>query len=185
MRARGGSTDGPTLFPVLIMQRAFEVITRGHWRPEQASERIVLTFDQRWRRRLKLTAESGRDFLLDLEHAQVLRDGDALVLEGGELVTIVAAHEELLEVRARAQVSLARLAWHLGNRHTATAIEADRILVRRDHVLAEMLRGLDAEVREVMAPFDPEGGAYATGHAMAHHHDGHRHEHDHGHDHDH
>ena len=161
------------------MQRALEIRSRGHWRPHEASERIVLTFDQRWRRRLKLTTESGRDFLLDLAHAQVLRDGDALVLEGGELVVVVSAPEDLLLVLGTPKINLARLAWHLGNRHTPAAIEPDRILVRRDHVLAEMLRGLGAEVREVFEPFDPEGGAYATGHAAAHSHGHGEHDHEH------
>ena len=104
----------------------------------------------------------------------MLRDGDALVLDDGRLVAVAAAPEDLLEVRGTAQIALPRLAWHLGNRHTPTAIEPDHILVRRDHVLADMLRRLGAEVREVNAPFDPEGGAYATGHSgqtsHGHHH---------------
>lgn len=163
------------------MQHATQIRTRGHWPPAEAKDRIVLTFDQRWRRRLKLVTEKGEAFLLDLPQAQVLRDGDALVLGDGRLIAVEAAGEDLLEIRGTAQIALPRLAWHLGNRHTPTAIEADRILVRRDHVLADMLRRLGAEVRDVVAPFDPEGGAYATGHTAGHDH-GHHH---HGHDHDH
>jgi urease accessory protein len=80
-------------------------------------------------------------------------------------------------VRGTSQIALPRLAWHLGNRHTPTAIEPDRILVRRDHVLADMLRRLGAEVRDVSAPFDPEGGAYATGHPTRGHGHGDGHDH--------
>jgi urease accessory protein len=154
------------------MKRASEIRQAGQW-SGQATDRIVLAFDQRWRRRLTLTTESGEAFLLDLPQAQVLRGGDALVLEDGRLVAVEAAGEALLEVRATEKISLARLAWHLGNRHTPAAIEDRRILVRKDHVLADMLRRLGAEVGEVIAPFDPEGGAYATGHSTY----GHSHEH--------
>ena len=47
------------------------------------------------------------------------------------------------------------------------------MLIRHDPVIADMLRGLDATVRDVEEPFDPEGGAYdGHGHgAHAHHHD--------------
>ena len=165
------------------MLRATSIKRRDEWQANEAFDSIELAFDQRWRRRLTLTSTGGLNFLLDLPQAQVLRGGDALLLEDGHLVAIHAASEELLEVRAGRATSLARLAWHLGNRHTPAAIEAERILVRRDHVLAEMLRGLGASVHDVMAPFDPEGGAYATGNshaAGAHHHD-----HHHGRDHDH
>jgi urease accessory protein len=166
------------------MQQASKIRVRGEWPAAEAADRIVLPFDQRWRRRLKLTTASGEDFLLDLPQALVLRDGDALVLDDGRLVAVSAAQEDLLEVRGTARIALSRLAWHLGNRHTPTAIEPDRILVRRDHVLADMLRHLGANVREVAAPFDPEGGAYATGHGVQHGHD-HGHAHRPGGDHDH
>ena len=162
------------------MQRASSIRLRGDWPAADAAGRIALAFDQRWRRRLKLTTRSGEDFLLDLPQAQVLRDGDALVLDDGRLIAVIAEGEDLLEVRGTAQIALPRLAWHLGNRHTPTAIEPDRILVRRDHVLADMLRRLGAEVPRSVAPFDPEGGAYATGHAVKA-----AHGHTHGHDHEH
>jgi urease accessory protein len=156
------------------MKRATEVKARDTW-SGKAADRIVLAFDQRWRRRLTLTTAGGEAFLLDLPQAQVLRDGDALVLEDGRLIIVEAAGEALLDIRATPAISLARLAWHLGNRHTPTAIEEGRILVRKDHVLADMLRKLGAEVSEIVAPFDPEGGAYATGHATPTH--GHGHDH--------
>src|SRR5262245_49127473 len=117
------------------MKRATGVKLKGTWRPAEAKDRIVLAFDQRWRRRLMLTSAKGVPFLLDLPQAQVIRHGDALALDGGGLIAVEAAGEDLLDVRAGPQISLARLAWHLGNRHTPTAIEESRILVRRDHVL--------------------------------------------------
>ena len=71
-----------------------------------------------------------------------------------------AADEDLVEIRGRDAASFARLAWHLGNRHLPAQIDADRILIRDDHVIIDMLKGLGAEVKKVRAPFDPEGGAY-------------------------
>jgi urease accessory protein len=143
------------------MQRIGQALNAGTW-PGPPEDRVVLDYDGRYRRRVVLTAESGAQYLLDLPEARHLRDGDGLVLESGDLVCVVAAPEPLLEVRAASPEALLRLAWHIGNRHLAAMLEEDRILIRRDHVIAHMLEHQGAKVREVVAPFDPEGGAYVA-----------------------
>ena len=172
------------------MIRATEVKGQYRW-TEAPADTVVLDFDDRHRRRMAMTGTRGFEFLLDLENAVALRGGDALVLEDGRLIEVVAAAEPLLESRGRDPSHLVRLAWHLGNRHLPTQIMAKGLRIRRDHVIEAMVKGLGARVIEIEAPFDPEGGAYA-GHAhadedAAHHHAGHAHDHaahDHGH-HDH
>lgn len=134
---------------------------------------VVLDHLERHLRRRVLTCVHDDKVLADLAEAVILSTGDVLVLEDGRLLEIVAAEEDLLEVRGRDQEHLARLAWHIGNRHLAAQIEADRILIRRDHVIREMLAGLGAEVADVHEPFEPEGGAYAHGDGTPHH--GHSH----------
>ena len=128
-----------------------------------------------------IDGKEGIAFLLDLPEARLLRHGDGLVLDDGRIIEVIAAPEALLEVRGRDTEHLVQLAWQLGNRHLPAQVFADRILIRRDHVVADMLKGLGAEVAEIEAPFDPEGGAYG-GHGSHNH--GH-HEHDHGHHHGH
>jgi urease accessory protein len=135
-----------------------------------------------------MTGTRGLEFLLDLENAVALRGGDALVLDDGRLIEVVAAPELLVEIRCRDPEHLVRVAWHLGNRHLPTQITARGLRIRRDHVIEAMVKGLGARIVEIEAPFDPEGGAYAGGgheHAHTgepHDHSGHNH---HGHDHDH
>jgi urease accessory protein len=124
---------------------------------------VALGFDDRHRRRLAIVTARGERVLLDLPAAVAIPGGARLVLEDGRQLEVRAAPEPLTEVRASDPHHLARLAWHLGNRHVAAAIAGGRILIRRDHVLAEMLRGLGAEVADLLAPFDPEAGAYAHG----------------------
>jgi urease accessory protein len=172
------------------MIRATQVRAQHRW-SEAPADTVVLDFDGRHRRRMAMTGTRGLEFLLDLENATVLRGGDALVLDDGRLVEVVAAAEPLLEIRGSDPEHLVRVAWHLGNRHLPTQITARGLRIRRDHVIEAMVRGLGARVIEIEAPFDPEGGAYAGGgHAHApegdpHHHTGHDHSvHDHG-DHDH
>jgi urease accessory protein len=131
-----------------------------------------------------MQGERGLEFLLDLPEAIPLRNGDGLVLEDGRMVEVRARPEPLLVVTAKDTQHLARLAWHLGNRHVPAAIEPDRILIRPDHVLAEMLGGLGAEVAAAEAPFDPEGGAYAHAAAGDNHHPDHPTHDGHGHDHE-
>ncbi len=166
---------------------------------------IRLAYADRYRRRGRLVTEAGEAILLDLAEATELREGDALLLEDGRRILIRAASEPLAEVRAESR-ALARLAWHVGNRHTPAQVEDGRLLIQRDHVLEDMLAQLGAEVRHVEEPFMPEGGAYGHGrtHGHSHSHDphddpnahiphrhdhghgrAHAHRHDHTHDHDH
>jgi urease accessory protein len=169
-----------------LMIRATQVRGQYRW-SEPPADTVVLDFDDRHRRRMVMTGTRGLEFLLDLENAVALRGGDALVLEDGRLVEVVAAPEPLAEIRGSDPQHLVRLAWHLGNRHLPTQITARGLRIRRDHVIEAMLKGLGARIIEIEAPFDPEGGAYAdSGHAQApagaaHDHAGHDHSsHDHG-----
>jgi urease accessory protein len=148
---------------------------------QAAADTVVLDFDDRHRRRMAMTGTRGLEFLLDLETAVALRGGDALVLEDGRLIEVVAAPEPLIEIRGTEPAHLVRIAWHLGNRHLPTQITARGLRIRSDHVIEEMVKGLGARVIAIEAPFDPEGGAYA-GVSETHDHSGHDHaRHDHGH----
>ena len=171
------------------MIRATQVRGQHRW-TEAPADTVVLDFDDRHRRRMAMTGTRGLAFLLDLENAVALRGGDALVLEDGRLIEVVAAPEPLLEIRGTDPQHLVRLGWHLGNRHLPTQIMAKGLRIRRDHVIEAMVKGLGARVIEIEAPFDPEGGAYAGGghaHAPDSNHAAHDHAgHDHAsHDHDH
>jgi urease accessory protein len=180
------------------MIRATKVHGQHHW-TEAAADTVVLDFDDRHRRRMAMTGTRGLEFLLDLENAVALRGGDALVLEDNRLIEVVAAPEPLAEIRCNDPHHLIRVAWHLGNRHLPTQIMPKGLRIRRDYVIEAMVEGLGARVIEIEAPFDPEGGAYAGGHAhapegdplahAAHGHSSHdhgdpRHHHDDGHRHD-
>ena len=125
-----------------------------------AIDRVVLDAGERYRRRIVLTGERGTTFLLDLPQATALKDGDGLVLDDGAIVRVAARPEPLTEIAAASAHDLARLAWHIGNRHTDVQIVGGRLRIRRDHVLEDMLRGLGAKLTPVEAPFDPEAGAY-------------------------
>ncbi len=187
------------------MRRASEIIKAREWDAAQAGDVVSLDADERHRRRIVLAGEKGTRFLLDLPETVSLRNGDGLVLDDGTIVRVIGKPEPLIEVTATDANALARLAWHLGNRHTEVQIAGDRLRIRRDHVLEEMLQNLGATLVAVDAAFEPERGAYghargshAHGHAHAahahdHHHrehdhdhaHGHEHAHDHGRDHDH
>ena len=162
------------------LPRATQVLRAGQWVERTAKDSVLLDFDDRFRRRKRYQGEKGLAFLLDLEDATVLRDGDGLLLADiGGVILVRAAPEPLVEVKAETPERLMRLAWHLGNRHLPTEIQADRLLIRDDHVIVEMLKGLGAALEKVDAPFNPEGGAYGEhNRTPGHHH--HHHDHDHG-----
>ena len=139
--------------------------------PFERADVITLDETARHRRRMRMVSDGGVEFLLDLAEARLLRNGEGLRLEDGRIIEIRAAAEALYEVRASSVRALTALAWQLGNRHLPAQILEDRILIRRDHVIRDMLRGLGAEVREIEAVFDPETGAYARSSAHGHAHE--------------
>ena len=149
--------------------RAIAIKAADSW-SGKAADCVVLDYDDRHRRRIAMTGNNGTAFLLDLPSPAELRGGDALLLEDGRLVEVVAAPEALLEIRCADAKHLARIAWHIGNRHVAVQILNNALRVRRDHVLADLARRLGAEATEIEAPFTPEGGAYQRTDAHAHDH---------------
>lgn len=135
------------------------------------SDHIALSYDARLLRRKRLESAGGREFLVDLPETVSVGDGDAFRLDDGTEIAVRAAPETLLEVTG----DLPRLAWHIGNRHTPCQIGEGWLLIRDDHVLADMLRRLGAGLRTVEAPFTPEGGAYGHGRTFGHDHGPHDH----------
>lgn len=124
--------------------------------------RLVLTFEQRQKSRLRAKLESGEEVAFILPRGNVLRSGDKVAATDGRIVEIVSAPEKLLHIESS---SLAKAAYHLGNRHVPVQIGESFLRIAEDHVLEEMLRRLGARVSHVEAPFEPEAGAYDHHHA--------------------
>lgn len=160
----------PEYLPARILHRLPDV--------PAARDRVILSYDDRFLRRKRLVTAQGAAVLVDLPAMVSLNHGDVLETADGTCIEVIAATEDVTVVRG----AVARLAWHVGNRHTPCQIEADRLIIRRDAVLEAMLRGLGATLEHVTGPFVPEGGAYGHGRTLGH---SHTHEHDHHHDHGH
>jgi urease accessory protein len=162
------------------MPRVIKVVAAGSGEGRPIVDTLILDLERRRAPRGTATGVRGTRCELDLGAPVALRTGDLLVLDDGNLVEVVAEAEPLIEARARDLTALARLAWHLGDRHVAVQLFANRLRVRRDPAIEALLVRLGAKVVAIEAPFDPEGGAYvaAPGHAHHHHHD-HPHDHDH------
>ena len=162
------------------MRRATVVIPADLMQSHSAADRVCLDHDRRHRRRIMLKTESGESVLLDLPAAAHLRQGDGLQLEDGTIIAIEALPEPLLEITAPDLATLLRIAWHLGNRHLPTQLLGERLRIREDHVLEELVQHLGGRPQKLFAPFDPESGAY-EGMRFHGHHDHHHHHHDHHH----
>ena len=168
------------------MRRAARIQPAGSFDASSAIDRVVLDADERHRRRIVLTGERGTKFLLDLDRAAALKHGDGLVLDDGAVVLVTGKPEALIEIEARSPLELARLAWHLGNRHTPVQIADGKLRIRRDHVLEDMVRALGGKLTPIEAPFDPESGAHAhpgDEHTHSHQHAHEQHDHSHTHEH--
>lgn len=154
--------------------RAASILPAGTWDTSRAVGVVLLDFDHRHRRRIMLRTDTGTDFLLDLPAVARMADGDGLVLDDGDVIRVRAQPERLLEIHVHTPSELARIAWHLGNRHLPvqmTGSEAERLRIREDHVIADLIERLGGHVTPVLAPFDPETGAYAGRGHSHHHHD--------------
>jgi len=125
---------------------------------------LELSFALRQKRQFSSRLRSGEETLVRLPRGPILRGGDLLRTSDGGLIEVIAAPESLLQVEANHPSELARLAYHLGNRHVATQVGDGFLRIAEDPVLENMLLGLGATMRRVVAPFDPEAGAYAHGH---------------------
>lgn len=146
------------------MRRATSVIRAGQGADAPAAT-VTLAFADRHRRRIRLTDDTGEPFLLDLPDATRLGHGDDLVLEDGGHIRIAAAVEAVADITGTDPAHTARIAWHIGNRHTPVQVLDDATLrIADDHVLVAMAEGLGATVLRHQAPFAPEPGAYASGH---------------------
>ena len=136
------------------------------------ADSVTLDYEARLLRRRRLATDAGAHVLVDLAETVSLDHGDGLQLADGRVLGVRAAAEDLVAVSG----DLARLAWHIGNRHTPCQIGAGRLVIRRDHVIEAMLAQLGAVLTPVCESFRPEGGAYGHGRTM-----GHDHGHGHGH----
>lgn len=173
------------------MNRAIEVKPSGQWAGPAATS-ITLAFDDRHKRRIRMVDDGGQPFLLDLPDAVLLGEGDGLVLDSGAVIAVRAAPEPVADIVCRDAAHAARIAWHIGNRHTAIQVlSGGNLRIADDHVLVAMAEGLGGCVLRHVAPFQPEPGAYAQapashdhGHGQNHGHD-HSHSHGHGHSHGH
>ena len=143
------------------VRRILRAEAAGRWPAAAARDSVTLAWDDRYRRRLRLTSDGGEALLLDLDRARALHGGDGLALEDGGWVAVVAAPEAVVDVACADARSRARFAWHLGNRHVPTQLLEGGLRFRDDAVIVDMLRGLGASVARLDAPFDPEPGAYS------------------------
>ncbi|EKV27487.1 Urease accessory protein UreE [Caenispirillum salinarum AK4] len=161
------------------MIRATRVLPAHSWDAESATGSVTLPMAERHRRRIRLETDQGGAVLLDLPDAVMLNHGDGLALEDGGTLRVIAAAEDVAEIGCADAVHLARVAWHLGNRHLPLQVVDNRTLrIGWDHVIAAMVEGLGASVTRKTQPFQPEGGAYSGGgHGHSHSHDegGHAH----------
>ncbi len=158
--------------------------TARHAYKLEVKGQLRLPFESRQKSRLRTKLVSGEEVALMLPRGEILRGGDLVVGSDGRVIEVLAEPEKLLHIESD---GLARVAYHLGNRHVPVQVGAGFLRIAADHVLEEMVKKLGATVSHVEAPFEPEAGAYAGGHA--HHeeeheakiHDHHHHHHDHKH----
>ena len=129
---------------------------------------LTLPFESRQKARLHTKLDNGLDAGLFLPRGLIIRGGDILKAETGEYVKIISAEEKVSTASSNDLLLIARACYHLGNRHVPIQISEHWIRYLHDHVLDEMIVGLGLSVKQELAPFEPESGAYSVSHSHAH-----------------
>jgi urease accessory protein len=138
--------------------------------PVKIAGALRLPFERRQKSRQRATLVSGEEVAIELPRGQVLRGGDWVVASDGRVIEVVSQPERVLHVECDTPEALARVAYHLGNRHVPVQVGPGWLRIVDDHVLARMFAALGARYSPLEAPFEPEAGAYGAGH-HSHQHD--------------
>ena len=135
-----------------------------------SSDSVTLNYDNRYRRRIAMKTDGGKDFLLDLAKTTELRSGDLIELEDGRFIEVKAASEKLMKATSDEPLLILKAAWHIGNRHLSCEFQMDNLILRFDHVIFKMLEKLGLTLEVINQPFNPEGGAYGDTRTTGHQH---------------
>jgi len=170
------------------MPLAAKILRAGAARPAAVADTLILDFEQRTRKQGFVFTHKGTCIEFAFDDVPALATDDALVLDDGRLVEIVAAPEPLIEARIADPAALARIGWTLGDRHVPAQFFANRLRIRRNGEIEALLEARGAKMAAIDAPFEPDAAASAHDHHHDHAHHGHEHHHgheDHGHGQDH
>lgn len=152
------------------MIKGNKIILRKLSKGLASSDSVTLNYDNRYRRRIVLKTDGGKDFLLDLAKTTELRSGDLIELEDGRFIEVKAASEKLMKATSDEPLLILKAAWHIGNRHLSCEIQMDNLILRFDHVILQMLENLGLTLEVINQPFNPEGGAYGDTRTTGHQH---------------
>ena len=152
------------------MIKGNKIILRKLSKGLASSDSVTLNYDNRYRRRIALRTDGGKDFLLDLAKTTELRSGDLIELEDGRFIEVKAASEKLMKATSDEPLLILKAAWHIGNRHLSCEIQMDNLILRFDHVILQMLENLGLTLEVINQPFNPEGGAYGDTRTTGHQH---------------
>ena len=152
------------------MIKGNKIILRKLSKGLASSDSVTLNYDNRYRRRIAMKTDGGKDFLLDLAKTTELRSGDLIELEDGRFIEVKAASEKLMKATSNEPLLILKAAWHIGNRHLSCEIQMDNLILRFDHVILHMLENLGLTLEVINQPFNPEGGAYGDTRTTGHQH---------------
>ena len=152
------------------MIKGNKIILRKLSKGLASSDSVTLNYDNRYRRRIAMKTDGGKEFLLDLAKTTELRSGDLIELEDGRFIEVKAASEKLMKATSDEPLLILKAAWHIGNRHLSCEIQMDNLILRFDHVILQMLENLGLTLEVINQPFNPEGGAYGDTRTTGHQH---------------
>ena len=139
----------------------------SHPTNEMIKDTITLSYHQRFIRRKKLVSDNQIEFLVNLPETVSLNHNSGLLLNDGSLILIKSAKENLLEIFSE---NLMKIIWHIGNRHIPCQIEKERLLIKHDKTIENLIITLGGTIKKIKEEFNPEGGAYGLGRTHGHSH---------------
>ena len=123
--------------------------------------KLTLSSNQRRIFRGKRKSDCNQEIHLQLPRGGKINDGDILVTNHKNLfVQISAQKENLIQITAKTNLELIKVAYHLGNRHMDIEMNENILLTKNDYVIQELLKNFEVNFIEVEKKFFPEIGAF-------------------------
>ena len=123
--------------------------------------KLTLSSDERRILRGKRLTDCNQEVILQLPREGKLNDGDILLTnQKNVFIKIVAQKENLIEITAKTNLELIKVAYHLGNRHMEIEINQNFLITKNDYIIEELLKNFEVIIIKVEEKFFPETGAF-------------------------
>lgn len=141
-------------------------------------DKIILDHDELIKPHQKQITENGREIAISLPHGEQLYYGAVLYEDDKDIIVVVMADEELLEIFPDGNIQWGRAAFNIGNMHHPAYLNETSIVTPYDPSIERIFKALNMKYERKTGKLT---GQRANVNQVKAHDDGHPHSHSHSH----